>query len=47
MATTMKLLVRSLAGPQSGHYCRICSEPIFRKDSFGLSEGVCHACRVT
>lgn len=43
--TTMRLLVRSLAGPQSGQLCRICSEQILRKDHFGLSEGVCSACR--
>ena len=45
MTTTMRLLVRSLAGPQSGESCRRCHQQILRKDHFGLSEGVCHACR--
>jgi len=38
---------RSMAGIESGRWCRSCSEPIERRDRFGLSEGVCHACRGT
>jgi hypothetical protein len=36
---------RSMAGLESGRWCRDCSEPIGRRDQFGLSEGVCCPCR--
>ena len=45
MATTAYKLVRALAGPQSGRFCRVCAESIQTKDDFGQSEGVCRSCR--
>ena len=36
---------RSMAGIESGRWCRSCTEPIARRDQVGQSEGVCHACR--
>jgi hypothetical protein len=36
---------RSLAGLESGRWCRRCSEPIRRHDTFGRGEGICTACR--
>lgn len=38
-------LVLALAGRYFGRECRTCSEPISRLDQFGVSEGVCAACR--
>jgi hypothetical protein len=34
-----------LTGLPVGRWCRVCSEPIEANDRFGLSEGVCEACR--
>jgi len=36
---------RSMAGVESGRWCRRCSEPINRHDHFGRSEGICQPCR--
>jgi hypothetical protein len=36
---------RSLAGVESGRWCRRCDEPIHRHDHFGRSEGICGPCR--
>jgi hypothetical protein len=38
-------LFRALAGLEAGRWCRTCHEPIAPRDGFGLSEGVCRACR--
>ena len=35
----------ALVGRQSGRWCRTCSQPIARRDRFGLSESVCAPCR--
>jgi hypothetical protein len=32
-------------GLEQGRHCRTCDEAILRDDQFGLSEGVCRACR--
>jgi hypothetical protein len=37
--------LRSLAGLESGRWCRRCEESIEANDAFGLSEGVCRPCR--
>jgi hypothetical protein len=36
---------RALVGLESGRWCRGCCDAIARGDAFGLSEGVCRACR--
>jgi hypothetical protein len=46
MATTVWNVMRSLAGVESGRWCRGCGDSIARRDDFGRSEGVCPACRV-
>jgi hypothetical protein len=46
MATTVWNVMRSLAGMESGRWCRGCGDSIARADGFGLSEGVCRPCRV-
>jgi hypothetical protein len=46
MATTVWNVMRSMAGIESGRWCRGCGESIVRRDRFGLSEGVCRPCRV-
>lgn len=38
-------LVLALAGRYFGRECRTCGEPISPGDEFGVSEGVCAACR--
>jgi hypothetical protein len=38
-------LFKSLYGLVSGRDCRVCGESIPRVDGFGVSEGVCNACR--
>jgi hypothetical protein len=42
---TIYTLIRSLFGLDSGRHCRHCGESVERGDAFGLSEGVCDACR--
>ena len=44
MTTTYRVL-RALMGLERGRSCRRCNEAILADDSFGLSEGVCRACR--
>ncbi len=36
---------RTVAGLESGRWCRRCGEGIGRSDAFGRSEGVCLPCR--
>ena len=36
---------RTVAGIESGRWCRGCGEGIERTDAFGRSEGVCRPCR--
>jgi hypothetical protein len=36
---------RSVAGLESGRWCRRCREAIGRSDHFGRSEGICGPCR--
>jgi hypothetical protein len=43
MTLTYRVL-RALAGLERGRHCRRCDEAILG-DAFGLSEGVCRACR--
>jgi hypothetical protein len=38
-------LFRSLAGGESGRWCRTCGESISPRDPFGISESVCPPCR--
>jgi intracellular sulfur oxidation DsrE/DsrF family protein len=38
-------LFRAIALQHSGVECRVCRESVHRSDHFGLSEGVCRACR--
>ena len=45
MPKTIWNLMRSLAGMESGRWCRGCGESIDRGDLFGLSESVCGPCR--
>jgi hypothetical protein len=45
MSKTVWRLFRAMAGIESGRCCRSCGESILRDDYFGLSEGVCRACR--
>jgi hypothetical protein len=45
MAGTVRMLIRALAGVETGRECRWCEEPIGRDDRFGMSEGVCRPCR--
>ncbi len=47
MAVTMYQLLRALVGLESGRTCRSCGEVVPSFDHFGLSEGVCSACRVS
>jgi hypothetical protein len=42
----MRDLFLALVGLAAGRKCRSCSEEILRDDQFGLSEGICHSCRV-
>jgi len=39
------LLRTLMLGVPVGRWCRVCREPIEVSDRFGLSEGVCVACR--
>jgi hypothetical protein len=45
LQATVSDLVRAIAGQETGRRCRVCGEPIATKDCFGMSEGVCRACR--
>jgi hypothetical protein len=45
MTMTVWSVLRALTGVEHGRCCRNCGEPILRKDLFGMSEGVCSACR--
>ena len=38
-------LFRAFVGRESGCWCRGCGESVSPADAFGLSEGVCRACR--
>jgi hypothetical protein len=38
-------LIRAFLGQEAGACCRSCRDPIPSSDEFGLSEGVCSACR--
>lgn len=38
-------LFNAFVGRVSGVWCRRCGESITPRDSFGVSEGVCAACR--
>jgi hypothetical protein len=38
-------IFRAIALQHAGVECRRCRESIHRSDQFGLSEGVCGACR--
>jgi hypothetical protein len=42
---TIYNVFRALVGIESGRFCRSCAEPVHRHDHFGMSEGVCRACR--
>lgn len=44
--TTIYRMIRAMAGIETGRNCRTCGEPIERRDRFGMSEGVCSACRM-
>lgn len=44
MTMTYRVL-RALMGFERGRHCRRCDEAILGDDRFGLSEGVCRACR--
>ncbi len=44
-AVTVWSFFRSLAGIESGVWCRSCGEAILPADAFGRGEGVCGACR--
>ena len=46
MTVTVWKVFRAMAGLESGRWCRRCSESILAEDRFGMSEGVCRACRV-
>ncbi len=46
MEVTIYKLFRAVAGLESGRNCSKCLEPIHPRDAFGLSESVCHPCRV-
>jgi hypothetical protein len=46
MASTAWILLHALSGQESGRNCRRCSESIPSSDRFGMSEGVCRACRL-
>ena len=37
-------LLMSLAGRYNGRSCRVCAEPIHRREQFGMSEAVCRPC---
>jgi hypothetical protein len=45
MGNTFWRFFRSLAGDESGRWCRRCGESISPRDAFGLSESVCPPCR--
>lgn len=45
MSNAIWTLLRSLAGLESGRWCRRCTESIAGNDPYGLSEGVCRPCR--
>ena len=38
-------LFRAMAMLASGRECRVCGEQVAPSDPFGVSEGVCAACR--
>jgi hypothetical protein len=38
-------VLQALVGLEAGRACRRCHESILADDRFGLSEGVCRACR--
>ena len=46
MSTTIYRLIRVMAGEETGRTCRRCAESIRPSDPFGMSEGVCRACRL-
>ena len=46
MAITVWKLVRALSGLENGRDCRRCGQSILKTDPFGLSESVCHPCRL-
>jgi len=46
MSTTIYRLIRAMAGEETGRTCRRCAESIRTSDPFGMSEGVCRACRL-
>jgi len=46
MSVTIWKQFRAIAGVEAGRSCRGCHESILAGDPFGLSEGVCRACRV-
>jgi hypothetical protein len=45
MTMTVWRVLRALTGVERGRSCRNCGEAILAKDPFGMSEGVCNACR--
>ena len=45
MTVTIWNVFRAMAGLEYGRRCRSCAESILAEDRFGMSEGVCRACR--
>ena len=45
MRITVRKLLRSFAGVETGTSCRTCGDAISRRDFHGQSESVCRPCR--
>jgi hypothetical protein len=45
MTSVTYRVLQALVGLEAGRSCRRCREAILVDDHFGLSEGVCRACR--
>jgi len=46
MSSPFWTLLRAIYGLEGGRDCRRCAAAVPPADAFGISEGVCRACRV-
>lgn len=45
MTMTVWNVLRAMSGLETGRVCRRCGDGMCTDDHFGMSEGVCRACR--